>query len=79
MQILKNKTDVDMMFWEVNPVKRNTNNTIGFIAYSDVAINVCDTIISENLKTRYSITKIVNQKPAALKGHTYYKVLTKYN
>jgi|GEM_PF-2051782 len=79
MEMLKNGTDVTMMYWEVNPAKRNINNTIGFIAKNTVAINVGDAILVDNVKTRYSITEIVNQKPAALTGYTYYTVLTKYN
>jgi hypothetical protein len=78
MQIFKNKSDVHMMLWEVNPAKRNTNNVIGFIAPNAVVVSVGDTILADSVNSRYSINKIEKSKPSARKGYTYYTATTTY-
>ncbi|OXB01725.1 hypothetical protein B0A75_04600 [Flavobacterium oncorhynchi] len=68
-----------MLLWELNPKKRNTNNKVTL--YSDNEIEAGDVIISNPADTNvstYTVTEVLEKRPAKLKGKTHYTVLTSW-
>lgn len=74
MNYLINDRDCNLMIWELNPKKRNTNNTINFVVPNDRPVNVGDTILGReqlDRQSHYKITEILERRPASLKKRDY--------
>jgi hypothetical protein len=80
--LLQNQVGIDLMIWESNPKKRNTNNEVKMVAPINQEIKVGDVLVglySPEKINCYQITEIVSRKPSSLGGKDYLIVRTKWS
>jgi hypothetical protein len=82
MKVFVNKNQIDLMIWETNTEKRNTNNIIKVYLNSNEEIKQGDFIIgnySDVSISTYEVTEVVSRQKGNFPNKDYIELKTKWS